>query len=276
MRIIPAIDIIDGKCVRLSKGDYDTKKIYNENPLEVAKEFEAHGIEFLHLVDLDGAKSKHIVNHKVLEQIASKTTLKIDFGGGLKTDDDLRIAFECGAKQITGGSIAVKDKDTFVGWIEKYGREKIILGADALEEKVAVSGWQEESNEELIPFITSYQEKGIQYVICTDIAKDGMLEGPSFDLYRKIIEMSVRAPRLRSAQAQSRTDDLSTAFRPSSVTPLEVASELKLIASGGISTFDELPKLAEIGCEGTIIGKAIYENRISLKQLEEFIVQSIK
>lgn len=263
MRIIPAIDIIDGKCVRLSKGDYDTKKIYNENPLEVAKEFEAHGIEYLHLVDLDGAKSKHIVNHKVLEQIASKTTLKIDFGGGLKSDDDLRIAFESGAVQITGGSIAVKDKDTFVGWIEKYGADKIILGADAMDEKVAVSGWQEESSEELIPFIKSYQKKGVQYVICTDIAKDGMLEGPSFDLYRKIIKMSVRAPRLRSAQAQSRTKDLSTA--------LEVTSKLNLIASGGISSFDELPKLAEIGCEGTIIGKAIYENRISLKVLENYI-----
>lgn len=243
MRIIPAIDIIDGKCVRLSKGNYDTKKIYNENPLEVAKEFEAHGIQFLHLVDLDGAKSEHIVNQKVLERIASKTTLKIDFGGGLKTDDDLRIAFESGAKQITGGSIAVKDKDTFIGWIEKYGPEKIILGADAMDEKVAVTGWQEESTEKLIPFIKTYQEKGIQYVICTDIAKDGMLEGPSFDLYRKI---------------------------------LDVTPELQLIASGGISAFDELPKLAEIGCVGTIIGKAIYENRISLKQLEEFIVQSVK
>ncbi len=240
MRIIPAIDIIDGQCVRLSKGDYDTKKIYNENPLEVAKEFEAHGIEHLHLVDLDGAKSKHIVNHKVLEQIASKTNLKIDFGGGLKTDDDLRIAFESGAHQITGGSIAVKDKEIFTRWIETYGADKIILGADALDEKIAVSGWQEESKEELLPFIQSYQEKGIQYVICTDISKDGMLEGPSFDLYTKI---------------------------------LNSVSDLKLIASGGISTFDELPRLAEMGCEGTIIGKAIYENRISLKQLETYILK---
>ncbi len=244
MRIIPAIDIIDGKCVRLSKGDYETKKIYNENPLEVAKEFEAHGIEYLHLVDLDGAKSNHIVNHKVLEQIASNTTLKIDFGGGLKTDDDLRIAFESGAGQITGGSIAVKDKHTFVGWIEKYGADKIILGADVMNEKVAVSGWQEESTEKLIPFITSYQKEGIQYVICTDISKDGMLEGPSFEMYNRIMN--------------------------------ECNANLKLIASGGISTFEELPKLAEMGCEGTIIGKAIYENRISLKQLESFIVQSIK
>lgn len=241
MRIIPAIDIIDGKCVRLSKGDYDTKKVYNENPLEVAKEFEAYGIQYLHLVDLDGAKSKHIVNHKVLERIASQTDLKIDFGGGLKTDDDLRIAFESGASQITGGSIAVKDKATFTNWIELYGAGKIILGADAIDEKVAVSGWQEESKEELLPFIQCYQDKGIEYVICTDINKDGMLEGPSFDLYQKILNNS---------------------------------KDLKLIASGGISTFDELPRLAEIGCEGTIVGKAIYENRISLKQLENYIISA--
>jgi phosphoribosylformimino-5-aminoimidazole carboxamide ribotide isomerase len=239
MRIIPAIDIIDGKCVRLSKGDYDTKKIYNENPLEVAKAFEAHGIKHLHLVDLDGAKSKHIVNHKILEQIASHTNLKIDFGGGLKSDDDLRVAFESGAAQITGGSIAVKDKETFSGWIATYGADKIILGADALDEKVAISGWQEESTEELLPFIKAYQAKGIRYVICTDISKDGMLEGPSFDLYEKI---------------------------------LTNIAGIKLIASGGISDFKELPRLAEIGCEGTIIGKAIYENRISLKQLENYIL----
>ncbi|ASV32142.1 1-(5-phosphoribosyl)-5-[(5-phosphoribosylamino)methylideneamino]imidazole-4-carboxamide isomerase [Maribacter cobaltidurans] len=243
MRIIPAIDIIEGKCVRLSKGDYDTKKIYNENPLEVAKEFEAHGIQYLHLVDLDGAKSKHIVNHKVLEQIASRTTLKIDFGGGLKTDKDLQIAFESGANQITGGSIAVKNREIFLGWLDEHGAERIILGADAMEEKVAVSGWQEESTEDLIPFIQEYQKKGIRYVICTDISKDGMLQGPSFQLYEKILK--------------------------------ETSSEnpIKLIASGGISTFDELPKLAELGCEGAIIGKAIYENRITLKQLEDFILK---
>lgn len=239
MRIIPAIDIIDGKCVRLSKGDYDTKIIYNENPLEVAKSFEAHGIEYLHLVDLDGAKSSKIVNYKILEQIATQTGLKIDFGGGLKSDDDLRIAFESGANQITGGSIAVKNRAIFEKWISEYGSEKIILGADAKDEKIAVSGWLEESNEDLVPFIQDYQTKGIQYVICTDIAKDGMLEGPSFDLYGKI---------------------------------LEEAKGIKLIASGGISTFDELPKLAELGCEGTIIGKAIYEGRITLKQLENYIL----
>jgi phosphoribosylformimino-5-aminoimidazole carboxamide ribotide isomerase len=239
MRIIPAIDIIDGKCVRLSKGDYNTKIIYNENPLEVALEFEAHGIKYLHLVDLDGAKSSQIVNHKILEQIASKTKLKIDFGGGLKSDNDLRIAFESGASQITGGSIAVKNPELFATWIQKFGAEKIILGADANNEKVAVSGWLEESKEDLIPFIQNYQNRGIQYVICTDIAKDGMLEGPSFDLYVKILANT---------------------------------KGIKLIASGGISAFDELPKLAELGCEGTIIGKAIYEGRITLKQLEQFII----
>ena len=239
MRIIPAIDIIDAKCVRLSKGDYDTKKIYNENPLEVAKSFEAHGIEYLHLVDLDGAKSSKIVNYKVLEQIASKTNLKIDFGGGLKSDADLKIAFESGANQITGGSIAIKKPEVFKSWIQQYGADKIILGADAMNEKVAISGWLEESKEEVIPFIQKYQQEGIQYVICTDISKDGMLEGPSFELYQRILEQT---------------------------------KDLKLIASGGISTFDELPKLAELGCEGTIIGKAIYEGRISLKQLENYIL----
>ena len=243
MRIIPAIDIIDGKCVRLTKGDYNTKKIYNESPIEVAKEFEAAGIEFLHVVDLDGAKASQIINHKVLEQIASNTNLKIDFGGGLKSDKDLEIAFNSGANQITGGSIAVKNTEIFEGWIQKYGSEKIILGADFYPDnvggKIATNGWQEESSLELIPFIDSYQQKGIHYIICTDISKDGMLQGPSFDIYQQI---------------------------------LSEVNNLKLIASGGISTFDELPKLVEIGCEGVIIGKAIYENKISLKQLEKFIL----
>ena len=251
MRIIPAIDIIEGKCVRLSKGDYNTKKIYNENPLEVAKNFEAHGITHLHLVDLDGAKSKHIVNHRILEQITSKTGLKVDFGGGLKSDEDLRIAFESGANQITGGSIAVKDPGTFKRWIEKFGSEKIILGADANNEKIAVSGWQEESDLELIPFIQEYQKEGVQYVICTDISKDGMLEGPAFELYKRILEQT---------NVTSGRDE-------------RELKSIKLIASGGISEFDELPKLAELGCEGTIIGKAIYEGRIQLKQLENYILQ---
>src|SRR5690606_32350822 len=244
MRIIPDIDIIDGKCVRLTKGDYDTKKIYNENPLEVAKMFEAAGIEYLHLVDLDGAKAQHIVNFKVLEQISTKTSLKIDFGGGLKTNEDLHIAFNSGAKQITGGSIAIKDPHTFEGWISKYGSEKIILGADSNKGKIAISGWQEDSNEDVIPFIKGYQKKSIKYVICTDISKDGMLEGPSFDLYKQIIDECTN-----SSSGQS----------------------IKLIASGGISIIDELPKLKALGCEGVIIGKAIYENRISLKQLEAFV-----
>ncbi|WP_457610212.1 1-(5-phosphoribosyl)-5-[(5-phosphoribosylamino)methylideneamino]imidazole-4-carboxamide isomerase [Lutibacter sp.] len=248
MRIIPAIDIINGKCVRLSKGDYSTQKIYNENPLEVAKMFENHGVEHLHLVDLDGAKANHIVNYKVLETIASNTNLSIDFGGGLKSDDDLRIAFESGAKQITGGSIAVKNPSIFRKWIQQYGAEKIILGADATNEKVAIGGWLEESDKELLPFIQSYINQGINYVICTDISKDGMLEGPSFELYQKILNQI-------------------------SVTSNGV-EKIKLIASGGISTFDELPKLAAMGCEGTIIGKSIYEHKISMKEIENYILNN--
>ena len=241
MRIIPAIDIINGQCVRLTKGDYDTKKVYNEDPLEVAKSFEDAGIEFLHVVDLDGAKTSHIVNYKVLESIAGKTNLKIDFGGGLKSDNDLRIAFESGANQITGGSIAVKNPKVFETWIAKYGSDKIILGADCNNEKIAISGWQEESDLEVIQFIRDYQTKGVSYIICTDISKDGMLEGPSFDLYKRI---------------------------------LNDVKGIKLIASGGISKFSELPQLAEMGCEGVIVGKAIYENRISLKELEQFILNN--
>ena len=239
MKIIPAIDIIEGKCVRLTKGDYNTKIIYNENPLEVALAFEDAGIEYLHVVDLDGAKASHIVNYKILEQIASKTNLKIDFGGGLKSDEDLHIAFESGANQITGGSIAVKNTSIFENWIATFGADKIILGADCTHEKIAVSGWQEESKLNVIPFIQGYQSKGIHYVICTDISKDGMLQGPSFDLYERILTQ---------------------------------ASDIKLIASGGISTFHEIPQLAKLGCEGVIIGKAIYENRISLKELETYII----
>lgn len=254
MRIIPAIDIIDAKCVRLTKGDYNTKKIYNENPLEVAKEFEASGIEYLHVVDLDGAKASQIINYKVLEEIASKTNLKIDFGGGLKSDKDLEIAFNSGANQITGGSIAVKNPTIFQSWIEKFGSEKIILGADFYPDnsggKIATNGWQEESSLELLPFIADYQQKGIEYVICTDISKDGMLQGPSFETYNKILNNDVIASEMKQSQS------------------------LKLIASGGISTFNELPKLAELGCEGVIIGKAIYENKISLKQLEQFILNN--
>lgn len=244
MKIIPAIDIIDGKCVRLTKGDYGTKKIYNESPLEVAKAFEDAGIEYLHLVDLDGAKAKHIVNFKILEQIASKTSLKIDFGGGLKANEDLHIAFNSGAKQITGGSIAVKDPKTFEGWIAKYGPSKIILGADSDNGKIAISGWIEQTTEDVIPFIKAYQKKSIKYVICTDISKDGMLEGPSVELYKKIIEECTNTSNSQS---------------------------IRLIASGGISCIEELPILKEIGCEGVIIGKAIYEDRITLRELGKFL-----
>ena len=237
MRIIPAIDIINGQCVRLTKGDYSTKKVYNENPLEVAKMFEGVGIEYLHVVDLDGAKAQHIINYKVLESIASNTNLKIDFGGGLKSDEDLKIAFNSGATQITGGSIAVKNPQLFLDWLETYGADKIVLGADFLDQKIAIQGWQEESDKEVTEFISSYVNKGISYVICTDISKDGMLQGPSFELYQKLLK---------------------------SIPPF------KLIASGGISCFEELPKLKELGCEGVIIGKAIYEGKISLKQLETY------
>jgi len=237
MRIIPAIDIINGQCVRLTKGDYSTKKVYNENPLEVAKMLEDVGIEYLHVVDLDGAKAQHIINHNILESIASKTNLRVDFGGGLKSDEDLKIAFESGAYQVTGGSIAVKTPTQFLNWLEIYGADKIILGADCLDQKIAIQGWQEESDKEVIAFIKEFVAKGIAYVICTDISKDGMLQGPSFELYETIL---------------------------SSVNPV------KLIASGGISTFNELPKLADLGCEGVIIGKAIYEGNISLKQLETY------
>ena len=240
MRIIPAIDIIEGQCVRLSKGDYDTKKIYNENPLEVAKAFEDSGIEYLHLVDLDGAKSKHIVNHKILEKIATHTNLKIDFGGGLKSDMDLKIAFESGAKQITGGSVAVTNKFLFLDWLEKYGAERIILGADAKDGKIATGGWKESSDLEIEKFISDFVKKGIQYVISTDISMDGMLQGPSVDLYKAILQNN---------------------------------ADLKLIASGGISNLQDIEDVFEMGCEGVIIGKAIYENRISLKELEKFVLE---
>ena len=241
MRIIPAIDIINGQCVRLSKGDYNTAKIYSNDPLEVAKSFQDHGVEYLHLVDLDGAKSQGIVNHKVLETLATKTNLKIDFGGGLKTDQDLKIAFESGAKQITGGSIAVKDPQRFLSWIKSYGAHKIILGADAANKKIAISGWLETSTEDLIPYVANYMTKGISDVICTDISKDGMLEGPSIDLYEKMIRE---------------------------------LKDIKLIASGGVAKLQDLYDLSAVGCDGAIVGKAIYEDRISLKEIEQFILNT--
>jgi phosphoribosylformimino-5-aminoimidazole carboxamide ribotide isomerase len=235
MRIIPAIDIIDGKCVRLTKGDYATQKTYNENPLEIAKQFEDSGIQYLHLVDLDGARSSKIINHKTLYAIASKTNLKIDFGGGLKSSNDLEIAFENGANQITAGSIAVKNEALVLEWILRYGAEKIILGADCLDKKIATNCWLENSELELIDFIKQYQQHTLQTVICTDISKDGMLEGPSFYLYQEILK--------------------------------EVS--INLIASGGVSSLDDLFALKLIGCEGAIIGKALYEGKINLKDLRE-------
>lgn len=235
MRIIPAIDIIDGKCVRLTKGDYQTKKIYNENPIEVAKEFEDYGIEYLHLVDLDGAKSKHIVNHKVLNSICKETNLKVDFGGGLKSDDDIRIAFENGANQITGGSIAVKNPALFSSWLAKYGNDKIILGADCKNRKIATNGWLENSDEDVLDFISAYEAKSIKYVICTEISKDGMLQGSANELYEEIINKT----------------------------------KVHLIASGGVSSINDLKQLKDLGCEGAVIGKAIYEGYIELKELQQ-------
>ncbi|MFK7908740.1 MAG: HisA/HisF-related TIM barrel protein, partial [Chitinophagales bacterium] len=217
------------------KGDYSTKKVYNDSPLEVAKQFADSGIQYLHLVDLDGAKSKHIVNYKVLEKISAATDLKIDFGGGLKSDEDLRIAFECGANQITGGSIAANNPNLFCEWLVAYGAEKIILGADCKNRKIAINGWLESSELEVVDFIKDYKIKGIQYVICTDIAKDGMLQGTSNDLYAEILE----------------------------------STNVSLIASGGVSCFQDLIELKALGCEGAIIGKAIYEGKITLKELEK-------
>jgi phosphoribosylformimino-5-aminoimidazole carboxamide ribotide isomerase len=234
MRIIPDIDIIDGKCVRLTKGDYSTTKIYNEHPLEVAKQFEAHGIKHLHMVDLDGAKAKSIVNYKVLELVAGQTSLKIDFGGGIKSDEDIKVAFNSGAQQITAGSIAVKNKEQVLQWLKAYGADKIILGADCRDKKIATQGWTETSSLDVIDFIKDYEQAGITSVICTDISKDGMLEGASETLYKEIMAQSA----------------------------------IKLIASGGVAHIDDVHSLAAMGCEGAIIGKAIYEGRITMKQLE--------
>ena len=233
MKIIPAIDIIDGKCVRLSKGDYDTKKIYNENPVEVAKEFEDFGIQYLHLVDLDGAKAKKIINQKVIESIAKNTNLIIDFGGGIRSEEDLQKAFDSGSKKVTLGSIAVVNPELCLAWLEKFGAEKLILGADCLDRKIKTSGWLENSETDVVDFIKEYQKKGFREVVCTDISKDGMLQGPSTGLYQEIIENST----------------------------------IELIASGGISNIEDVQKMKEIGCAGTIIGKAIYEGRISLEDL---------
>ncbi len=237
MFIIPAIDLIGGKCVRLSQGDYSSKKEYHDDPLEMAKRFEGVGIKRLHLVDLDGAKAKKIVNADVLERICSGTNLQVDFGGGIQADEEIEKAFALGAKQVTGGSIAVKNPTLFEAWISNYGAEKIILGADAKNKKIAVGGWEETTSVDLIPFIKSYFEKGIRYVICTDVAKDGLLQGPSVELYQEILQ--------------------------------EIPG-LKLIASGGVSSVKDLEDLEKIGVYGTIVGKAYYEGRVSLEELASF------
>ena len=238
IELIPAIDIIDGKCVRLSQGDYNTQKVYNESPLEVAKEFEANGIRRLHVVDLDGAKSSHIVNYKVLDQIAGHTSLTIDFGGGIKTDEDLTIAFEYGAQMVTLGSIAVKNPDLFKSWLHKYGAERIILGADVKDNRISVNGWKEESQQELLPFLDGYTQEGIRKVLCTDISRDGMLQGPSIDLYKQIMAQF---------------------------------PDMHLIASGGVSGLDDIIRLDEAGIPAVVFGKALYEGRITLKDLKRFM-----
>ncbi|MDO5570796.1 MAG: 1-(5-phosphoribosyl)-5-[(5-phosphoribosylamino)methylideneamino]imidazole-4-carboxamide isomerase [Bacteroidales bacterium] len=238
IELVPAIDIIDGKCVRLSQGDFTRKTIYNEDPVEVALEFEANGIRRLHIVDLDGAKAHHIVNWRLLEMICAKTALRIDFGGGLKSTADLEIAFSSGAQMVTGGSIAVKEPEEFAGWIEKYGAEKIILGADVKDDKIAVGGWMEDTDIKWDSFIQEYISKGIEKVISTDISKDGMLEGPSLDLYQQM---------------------------------LKKFPTLYLIASGGISSVDDIAALESIGVPSVIFGKAIYEGKIKLRDLLPFL-----
>jgi len=237
IEIIPAIDIIDGKCVRLSQGDYSQKKIYFDDPLEAAKQFEDAGISRLHLVDLDGARLGKIVNIKVLERIAEKTKLLIDFGGGIKADEDIQAVFEAGATMATIGSVAVKDKALFFSWVDKYGAQKLFLGADVNKEMIAVSGWSETTDLSVFDFIRENKAKGIENIFCTDISKDGLLQGPSVELYKKII----------------------IAF-----------PGIKLVASGGVSTINDIDELAKAGCSGVIIGKAIYEGRIALKELMKY------
>lgn len=233
-RLIPAIDLIDGKCVRLTQGDYQQKKVYNANPVEVALQFEAAGVQYLHLVDLDGAKAGKVINWDVLEDICKSTGLKVDFGGGLRTTDEAAKAFDLGASQITGGSIAVKNKAVFVEWLERFGGERIILGVDVKDEKVAIHGWEDTTDLSLLDFIDGYVKEGIEYVICTDIAKDGMLQGASNALYARMQERF---------------------------------SDLKIIASGGVAGIHDLQSLEQLGLDGVIFGKAFYEGRITLQEL---------
>jgi len=237
MILVPAIDIINGQCVRLTKGVYDTKKVYSESPVEVAKRFEGAGLTHLHVVDLDGARAKHIVNAKVLEAIATQTSLDVDFGGGIKSANDLQTAFDCGAAQVTLGSIAVTEHQLVLEWLSKYGASKLILGADAKNRRIATHGWEKDSGLDVVTFVQDYVKKGFTNVLCTDVAKDGMLEGPSLELYKELID---------------KVDGIS------------------LVASGGVTTLDDLYQCRELGCSAAVIGKAIYENKISLKELEHY------
>ena len=238
IEIIPAIDIIEGKCVRLTKGDYDTKKVYNDDPLEVAKMIESYGVRRLHVVDLDGAKSQHIVNYKIIERIADHTSLVIDFGGGIKTNEDIDIAFGSGASLVTVGSVAVKNPDLFTEWLEKYSPQKMILGADVKNGLISINGWKEEGNDELMPFLKSYVEKGVENVLCTDISKDGMLEGPATELYQKVMQQF---------------------------------PDMHLIASGGVSCIEDIEALDRAGIPAVVFGKAIYEGKIKMEELTKFL-----
>lgn len=234
IELIPAIDIINGQCVRLAKGDYEQKTVYAGTPADMAERFEKYGFQRLHVVDLDGAKSKHIVNTDTLRQITQRTTLTVDFGGGIKTDDDIEKAFENGAKMVTVGSIAVTNKELFAQWLKRYGADKIILGADVRHGKISINGWKEDSEEDLLPFLRYYVEQGVKNVLCTEISKDGMLLGPAIDLYSKVME--------------------------------EYPS-LHLIASGGVSSIDDIKRLEQAGIPAVVFGKAIYEGRIDLEKL---------
>lgn len=239
MRIIAALDILGGKCVRLTRGDFSTQKIYNEDPLQVARELEDNGIKYLHMVDLDGARNNRIVNESIIRKTASTTSLIIDFGGGIRTDDDLERAFDAGARQVTAGSVAVDSPEKVIRWIEKYGSERIILGADAADRKIMTEGWQKKSDEDVISFVKGFYLKGIRYVICTDIARDGMMQGPATELYRLITN----------------------------------ETDVDLIASGGVSSLYDIEEVRKAGCEGVIIGKAIYEGMIKLKEIRDICLK---
>ena len=233
IELIPAIDIIDGQCVRLTKGDYDQKTIYG-SPLEMAQEFERIGYKRLHMVDLDGAKSKHIVNSEVLSRVTTETQLTVDFGGGIKTDEDIEQAFQSGAQMVTIGSIAVTEPERFMGWLKKYGAERLILGADVRNGKISINGWKEDSEEDLLPFLQKYIEAGVKNVLCTEISKDGTLQGPAIALYQQVM----------------------TAY-----------PQLHLIASGGVSCIDDIKALDKAGIPAVVFGKAIYEGKINMKEL---------